>query len=122
MALAAAGDWDAAETQLGRLRERGKKSRNPTLPEVVVPLMDGLHAFARQDYPGAVASILPLEGRIVEVGGSHAQREVFHDTLLAAALRADLEDRATVLLAKRLGKRPNPGHYWVTVRPGARTA
>ena len=40
MALAAAGDWSAAETQLGRLRERGKKSRHPTLPEVVVPLMD----------------------------------------------------------------------------------
>ncbi len=67
-------------------------------------------------------SMEPIQDRIVEVGGSHAQREVFHDTLLAAALRADLEDRATLLLAKRLGKRPNPGHYWSTVRPGARRA
>ena len=50
----------------------------------------------------------------MEVGGSHAQREVFHDTLLAAALRADLEDRAAALLQRRLAKRPNPGHYWTT--------
>ena len=59
----------------------------------------------------------PLADRIVEVGGSHAQRELFHDTLLAAALRAELYDRARPLLDRRLGKRPNPGHYWTTVRP-----
>ena len=116
MALAAAGDWDAAETQLGRLRERGKKSRNPTLPEVVVPLMEGLHAFARQDYRGAVARILPLEDRIVEVGGSHAQREVFHDTLLEAALRGGRAEQARPLLERRLAKRPNPGRYWAEAR------
>src|SRR6185436_9909269 len=75
MALAAAGDWSAAETQLDRLRERGKKSRHPTLPEVVVPLMEGLHAFAREDYHDAVAKIAPIDERIIEVGGSHAQRE-----------------------------------------------
>ena len=60
-----------------------------------------------------------IQERIVEVGGSHAQREVFHDTLLAAALRADLEDRAAALLRRRLGKRPNPGHYWTTLGPAA---
>ena len=122
MALAASGDWQAAERELERLRERGKTSRNRTLPEVVVPLMAGLHAFARGDYAAAAMLIEPIQDRIVEVGGSHAQREVFHDTLLAAALRADLEDRATALLSKRLGKRANAGHYWTTVRPGARSA
>jgi hypothetical protein len=115
MALAASGDWAAAELQLARLRERGTKTRNRTLPEVVLPLLAGLHAFARGDYAAAAALIEPIEARIVEVGGSHAQREVFHDTLLAAALRADLEDRATALLQKRLGKRANPGHYWTTL-------
>ncbi|HYB44292.1 MAG TPA: hypothetical protein VEL75_21135, partial [Candidatus Methylomirabilis sp.] len=120
MALAAAGDWPAAELQLDRLRERSKKTRNRTLPEVVVPLVEGLHAFARGDHAAAARSIEPIQDRIVEVGGSHAQREVFHDTLLAAALRADLEDRATALLQKRLAKRANPGHYWTTLRPAER--
>jgi tetratricopeptide (TPR) repeat protein len=121
MALAAAGDWPSAEYHLERLKERGKTTRHRTLPEVVVPLLEGLHAFAGGDYATAAMRIEPIQDRIVEVGGSHAQREVFHDTLLAAALRADLEDRATALLSKRLGKRPNPGHYWTTVRAGARS-
>ena len=59
----------------------------------------------------------PIDARIVEVGGSHAQRELFHDTLLAAALRAELYDRARPLLDRRLAKRPNPGHFWTTVGP-----
>jgi hypothetical protein len=117
MALAAAGDWASAELQLDRLRQRGKKTRNATLPEVLVPLIEGLHAFARGDYRAAVDRLAPIDARIVEVGGSHAQRELFHDTLLAAALRAELYDRARPLLDRRLGKRPNPGHYWTTVRP-----
>ena len=117
MALAAAGDWPSAELQLDRLRQRGKKTRNATLPEVLVPLIEGLHAFARGEYRAAVERLEPIDARIVEVGGSHAQRELFHDTLLAAALRAELYDRARPLLDRRLGKRPNPGHYWTTVRP-----
>ena len=54
----------------------------------------------------------PVDARIVEVGGSHAQREVFHDTLLAAALRGRLREPAMALLERRLAKRPNPGHFW----------
>jgi tetratricopeptide (TPR) repeat protein len=112
MALAAAGDWGHAELQLERLRARGKKTRNATLPEVVVPLLEGLHAFARGEHAAVVARIAPVEARIVEVGGSHAQREVFHDTLLVAALRAKDAERSHELLRRRLAKRPNPGHYW----------
>lgn len=112
MALSAAGDWTAAEDHLERLRARSKKTRNVTLPEVVVPLLEGLHAFARGDYAGCVARMEPVDARVVEVGGSHAQREVFHDTLLAAALRGPVPERAVALLERRLAKRPNPGHFW----------
>jgi len=77
--------------------------------------MEGLHAFARGEYGAAVARIEPVEARIVEVGGSHAQREVFHDTLLAAALRGALP-RAVALLERRLAKRPNPGRFWEEAR------
>src|SRR5262249_58392976 len=80
------------------------------------PMMEGIHAFARGEYAGAVAALAPVEERIVEVGGSHAQREVFHDTLLEAALRAGEPERATALLERRLAKRPNPGRHWMEMR------
>jgi tetratricopeptide (TPR) repeat protein len=116
MALAASGDWEGAELQLDRLRRRGTKSKNPTLAEVVVPLMEGLHAFARADYAQSMARMVPVADRIVEVGGSRAQREVFHDTLLAAALRAPQPELAASLLERRLAQRPNPGHFWEHAR------
>jgi hypothetical protein len=120
MALAASGDWASAELQLDRLRERARKTRNATLPQVAVPLLEGLHAFARGDHAGAVARIEPIEERIVEIGGSHAQRELFHDTLVAAGLRAGRDQRALARLERRLAKRRNPGHYWSTLEPTAR--
>jgi tetratricopeptide (TPR) repeat protein len=105
MALAAAGDWPGASLHLDRLRARGGKTRNRTLPEVVVPLLEGLHAFAAGDHALAAERMGPIEDRIVEVGGSHAQREIFHDTLFVASLRADLGERATALLQRKLARR-----------------
>jgi tetratricopeptide (TPR) repeat protein len=116
MALCAAGDWEGADLQLQRLRERARKTRNATLPEVVVPLLEGLHAFARGEYARSAARLEPLTDRIVEIGGSHAQREVFHDTLLEAALRAGESGRAEALLERRVAKRPNPGRHWLKAR------
>ena len=116
MALGAAGDWASAEVQMESLRERAKKTSSATLPEVVVPLIEGLHAFARGEYALSVARIEPLTERIVEVGGSHAQREVFHDTLLEAALRAGESVLAGALLERRVAKRPNPGRHWLEAR------
>ena len=116
MALCAAGDWEGADLQLQRLRERARKTRNATLPEVVVPLLEGLHAFARGEYARSAARLEPLTDRIVEIGGSHAQREVFHDTLLEAALRAGESGRAGALLERRVAKRPNPGRHWLKAR------
>jgi tetratricopeptide (TPR) repeat protein len=122
MALAAASDWAAAESLAERTRQRAARTRNRTLPEVVVPMLEGLYAFARGEYARAVEAMAPVEDRIWEVGGSHAQREVFHDTLLAAALRAGQTDRAIPLLERRLAKRPNPGRYWEDTAAALRDA
>src|SRR5262245_35388758 len=117
MALAAGGDWASADRQLERLRQRAKTTRNATVPEVLVPLVEGLHAHARGDHASAIRSIEPIEPRIAEIGGSHAQREIFHDTLLVDVMRAGAPGHATARLRSRLAKRPNPGHYWTTLRP-----
>jgi tetratricopeptide (TPR) repeat protein len=110
MALAAGGDWATADRHLGMVRERAPKDRTGIVGDVLVPLVEGLHAFAGGDYARSVASIEPLRPRIVELGGSRAQRDVFHDTLFEAAFRAGDAERAGRFLAERIARRPD--HFW----------
>jgi tetratricopeptide (TPR) repeat protein len=105
MALAAAGDWPTAARQLGMLRERAEKDATRLLADVVLPLAEGMQAFAGRDYAMAVGKLEPLRGRIIEVGGSRAQRDVFHDTLLEACFRGGDTERAGRLLADRVARR-----------------
>jgi tetratricopeptide (TPR) repeat protein len=114
MALAAGGDWETAGRQVGMLRERAPQDHSGLIGDVVVPLVEGLHAFAGGDYRRAIERIEPIRPRIVDVGGSRAQRDVFHDTLLEACFRAGDMERAERLLAERLARRPD--HLWRTRR------
>jgi tetratricopeptide (TPR) repeat protein len=111
MALAGAGDWATVETQMGMLRQRVPKDPAGLVGDVLIPLVEGLQAFARQEYRTVIERIEPLQPRIVELGGSRAQRDVFHDTLLEACFRAGDADRAARFLAERVARRPD--HYWL---------
>ena len=117
MALLGGRDWAMAEQQRALLRERAGKDRTGLMGDVLVPLVDGLHAFAAGDYARAIASIEPLRPRIVELGGSRAQRDVFHDTLLEACFRAGDGDRAERYLVARVARRAD--HFWLNRRAGA---
>ena len=117
MALVAGGDWTTADKQLGMLRERAARDRTGLTGDVVVPLVEGVHAFAARAYRRAVERIEPLRPRIVGIGGSRAQRDVFHDTLLEACFRGGDVDRAERLLAERVARRPD--HVWRTRRERA---
>jgi len=111
MALAGGGDWATAERQLGMLRERAPKDRTGLVGDVLIPLTEGLHGFAMGDWQRTIARIEPLRGRLVELGGSRAQRDVFHDTFLEACFRAGDMDRARRYLAERVARRPDA--HWV---------
>jgi hypothetical protein len=112
MALAASSDWATAERQLGMLRERGVRDRSGLVAGVLVPMIEGIHAFAAKDYARAIARMEPLTPRVIELGGSRAQRDVFHDTLLEACFRAKDMERAERLLADRVARRPD--RFWKT--------
>jgi tetratricopeptide (TPR) repeat protein len=117
MALAGGGDWPAAERQVTVLRERAPRDRTGLLGAVVLPLVEGVHAFGRGDHRAAIERIEPLRGRFIDLGGSRAQRDVFADTLLEACFRAGDTDRAQRLLAERVARRPD--HQWLARRPRA---
>ena len=111
MALSAGGDWATAERQLSMLRERAPKDRTGLVGDILIPLIEGLHGFAAGDWQRTIERIEPLRGRIIEIGGSRAQRDVFHDTFLEACFRAGDMERARGYLTERVARRPDP--YWV---------
>jgi tetratricopeptide (TPR) repeat protein len=112
MALTAGGDWETAGAQLEAVRGRAPKDKTGLMGDVLFPLLEGIHAFAAGDYRRTIERIEPLRPRLVELGGSRAQRDVFHDTLFEAAFRAGDAERAGRYLAERLARRRD--HFWLT--------
>ncbi len=111
MVLAGGADWQTAERHLDHVRCRAGTDPSGVLGEVVIPLIEGLHAFGRQEWRDVIESIEPIRDRVIRLGGSRTQRDVFHDTLLEACFRAGDGERAERYLAERLSRRRD--HFWV---------
>ena len=107
-ALAEAASSDDASlatriAQLGELLEGGRLPQGAIVPA----LCAGAAAFARGDYDGATESLGTALPELARIGGSHAQRELFEDTYIAACLRAGRDDKAAERLSARLERRPS---------------
>ena len=91
MTLLGAGELPRAEAWVARCAERALqpsdagRSNHLMSREVGLPLMRGLLALARGDADGAVDLIAPVRPQAQRLGGSHAQRDLIDQTLLAAA-------------------------------------
>lgn len=107
LGLAGAKKVDWAQTYLDELRVRVKPDRPGVLGEVGVPLAEGLLAYARGDYGRTVDCLLPIKERIVNIGGSHAQRAIFSDVLIDACLRSGAYDAAVELIEAKQRFWPN---------------
>ena len=106
LAEAASSDDAALATrimQLGELLEGGRLPQGAIVPA----LCAGAAAFARGDYDGATESLGTALPELARIGGSHAQRELFEDTYIAACLRAGRDDKAAERLSARLERRPS---------------
>ena len=106
LAFAASGDDAALGRLIDRLRALADKG-DAFAREVTLPLVQGIGAFAHEAYDEAVRLMEPVYGQLTRIGGSHAQREVFEDTLLEAYLRAGQMDKAEAMLRTRLNRRPS---------------
>ena len=105
LAYAAAGDAGSLGTLIDGLKTAQREGRLPA-GEVVPALAEAIAAFAAEDYDAAISLLEPLEDDIGRVGGSHAQWQVFEDTLLEAYLRAGRTDLVEPLLRKRIDRNP----------------
>ncbi len=73
--------------------------------EVGAAAAEALVAFGEERYGQCAQTLIELRPRLVSVGGSHAQRDVFEQMLIEAAVRGGLEGAARGLLLERLSTR-----------------
>jgi tetratricopeptide (TPR) repeat protein len=107
MAAAASGDRAALDRRVAELDElaaSGKLRQG----EIVPALCRALGAYATGADDEAIQLLDRAMADLPRVAGSHAQREVFEDTLIVACLRSGRRDRARKLITQRLARRPRP--------------
>jgi hypothetical protein len=101
MALAADERDEAAALMLDTMRDfakSGEETVAPIVGAVAVPLCAAVQAHRRGEHARVLALVLPVMNRIVELGGSHAQRDVFNQLLIDSAVRSGRLDLARKLL------------------------
>jgi hypothetical protein len=75
--------------------------------EVALPASEGLYSFARGDFDAAWRHLSAALPRLVEVGGSHAQRDLFDQIALDAAIRSGRIVLAQQQLEQRRAQDPD---------------
>jgi hypothetical protein len=74
--------------------------------QVCLPAGRGLLAHARGDYPTALAMLGIALPRLMEIGGSHAQRDLFEQIHLDALIRCGRWSAAQQIVQQRLAGQP----------------
>ena len=116
MALAWEGRDAAARRQLASLREFAKTPRNfaaATMTPVAIPLCEAIRAYAKGDYDKVVERLLPIRYDYACIGGSHAQRDIFAQFLIEAAIKSERLKMARALLSERVAMNPRSRGTWL---------
>ena len=112
MAMIGAGEVPRAEAWLARCAERALnpadavRSNHSMARELGLPLMRGLLALARGNADGACDLIWPVRACAARLGGSHAQRDLIDQTLMAAAARGGRRSLGRALVNERRMNKP----------------
>ena len=79
---------------------------------LIIPMCEGIIAFEEGNFDEAVRILWPLRDKWTDVGGSHAQRDIFTQILVDATIGAKLYDMSRTLLSQRLTLRPQSVGGW----------
>ena len=108
LAFVAANRFSSADALLDALR--ASAARSSDLREIIygaaLPVCAALMAFGKCDYEAAVAILHQQRHLAKRCGGSQAQCDLLHLTLLESALRCQHTPMARALVAERIALRP----------------
>ncbi len=108
MAYTAAGRRDVAEKQLAAAEKAAEvtNANGEMERRVGLPVLRAVAAFGRDDFLQCAEHLLPIRYIAHAFGGSHAQRDVIHCTLIESVLRSGDKALAEALSEERLMLKP----------------
>ena len=108
MTYTAAERGYAAEKQLAAAEKAAEATNTNGEMErrVGLPVLRAVAAFGRDDFSQCTEHLLPIRHADQPFGGSHAQRDIIHRTLIEAALRGGDKTLAEALTEERLLLKP----------------
>jgi tetratricopeptide (TPR) repeat protein len=122
LAYGACGDDAAFARLVDGLRALDAKG-HPIAGTVALPMVQGVAAFVAGDHAVALTHLEPVEAEFHRVGGSHAQWELFEETMIASYLALERYDDAARLIRRRLARRASPRDWrWLARAIGGREA
>ena len=115
MAFASAGRWDDVATVLStlELRAEGHDTNAMMTRDVGLPCAQALVACVRGEFAKACDLLLPIRTIANRFGGSHAQRDLIHLTLIECALRSGQAALARALANERVQLKPSSPFNWL---------
>jgi hypothetical protein len=111
MALAATGRSEAAERFLAALRELAADAApwvKPTFDDAILPSCEAALAHRRGDYDRVVELLAPRREELRLLGGSNAQRDLFTQMLIDAAVKAGRRELVAEMVAHENATRTVP--------------
>jgi len=117
IALVAAGLKDRAtlanlDRSLARYVAEESGTNRDITRDVGQDILRAIAAYAAGDCATAADLLLPKRYQFFRIGGSHAQRDLLNQTLIAAAMGAGRWPLARALLAERLALKPASARSW----------
>jgi hypothetical protein len=119
MSFVGAERFDLAERAIAAMERRAAATDTNAMMtrDVGLPLARALAAFASQRFDEAFHLLDPIRTLASRFGGSHAQRDLIHLTMVEAALRGGNAKRARALIAERTQLKPSsPSNWQLTAR------
>lgn len=112
LALVGAGRGDDANGLIHQLRtDRTDGHYNHLARTLGLPMAMAIRAFRGRRYHDAARLLLNARPTLVQIGGSHAQRDVFEQMLIESAVRSGDDTLAQRLLTERLAARGGQNRF-----------
>lgn len=115
LALAAGGNFEAAKRQIDSLFVFARDGEGWTAEatrSTLIPLCEAMIAYEAGEYGRACDILWPMRNELSPIGGSLAQRDLFSQLLIDAAVKGNRLGVARSLLSERVAKFPTARRNW----------